>query len=630
MSQAKVTLRSRFINGRRYHYSWVGSEYVNLGPSRSCALERLRGMVRCELLEEIRRAAHSYLGRSGAADLLRKIESELAGEVIVSEACPLNRAKPRWFTAMFSSLMGLRNGVEEDELRRIAVILRLLPDRLPTREAIATIRPELRLLAEKLRIASASHLLDRAAWLRDLAQKPILIDKPPAAEFDVVTNETALVEASLTLHLAWQLAPELPQVREQCRDLAAQGSTMRILATYDRKGVFLGLKHLAPTSIRDLIALLRRQYNDLDEQPQRIYRKRRNLSHHQNDNQTGFNDGILLLGGTRVLILLPDMTEWISAILSTLDVWRTSSLYPQASATFARQALHPEIEPSGATPPLAVPASPTLGQTFDLFMEGKGKTLALKSKSGYAEAFKRLLREFRRDDPVSAVSADRLLKLRNTLCQDDVKRGGCVHTGITSRTLQRTADEIARMFQYCLKLRPHPALAEAVTCIGQIDWVNAARPPMHGKPSEKGLADSQLQKLFAIVRNDPEASERNHALLAFMAYQGTRLNETARLRWKDVAFDSDFVLVHGKGKLGKRVEEERVLSPDAKNVLLAWKDCTPEAKPNDTIFGLSKDGVVSLKIDSNNPELAAHWEFVDEVYEAVSNPKEYMKKIQDK
>jgi integrase len=97
----------------------------------------------------------------------------------------------------------------------------------------------------------------------------------------------------------------------------------------------------------------------------------------------------------------------------------------------------------------------------------------------------------------------------------------------------------------------------------------------------------QFGRLVAELRNEPQAVRSGAAAFAeFLGYSGVRLGEGREVRWRDVNFDLNTLLVTG-GETGTKNHEDRTLPlfPGLRRLLKSIMEERGEMTKEDRIFG---------------------------------------------
>src|SRR4029077_2809440 len=97
----------------------------------------------------------------------------------------------------------------------------------------------------------------------------------------------------------------------------------------------------------------------------------------------------------------------------------------------------------------------------------------------------------------------------------------------------------------------------------------------------------QFRGIVAELRNEPQAVRSGAAAFAeFLAYSGLRLGEGREVRWRDVNFELNTLLVTG-GEVGTKNHEHRTipLFPALRGLLEAMKIQRDDISRDDRIFG---------------------------------------------
>ena len=99
---------------------------------------------------------------------------------------------------------------------------------------------------------------------------------------------------------------------------------------------------------------------------------------------------------------------------------------------------------------------------------------------------------------------------------------------------------------------------------------------------------AQFRALVHALRQAPQAvASGSAAMVEFLAYSGMRVGEAREVRFRDVNFDMDTVLVTG-GELGTKNHEERTirLFPNLRNLIERIKAARPSCDQNARIFDI--------------------------------------------
>ena len=203
----------------------------------------------------------------------------------------------------------------------------------------------------------------------------------------------------------------------------------------------------------------------------------------------------------------------------------------------------------------------------DVLFEDHAETWLASIKAGLKEMSYR-----RRETCVNQLKPFFAGKMMREIKNDHFERWQAKRATVAAQTFNLDRDTLSLIFEYAKKLN-----------IVRDNPVKEIKKRKRTKKVVVPPTRDQFKKLVETIRANVWAKEAG-PLVEFLAYTGQRLNEALQVRWKDIDFKKDNILITG-GERGTKNLKQRVipLFPPVKALLLRISE-GKEMPANDCIF----------------------------------------------
>jgi integrase len=148
--------------------------------------------------------------------------------------------------------------------------------------------------------------------------------------------------------------------------------------------------------------------------------------------------------------------------------------------------------------------------------------------------------------------------------------------GLSHSTRQNRLSHLRKILQSLMAAYPDDGRIKSMYEQSKLLKGQTSAEERHSERSKNTLKPIQVMEVFSIWREKTKINARNRALLAVLLYAGLRRSEAVALKWSDIDFEDETILVrHGKGDKARTVpflgnDEDKTLS----KLLLEWKDAS--------------------------------------------------------